>query len=834
MKRIIPLIICSLLSFSTAIYGNSEDFIDYLFVDLKIDDRQISGEIELITRDYINFYLPIEQFNHYLSCNLILNTEDGRLSGNFWKEEIDILLEDGFFFEESGDKYISINTLKLFSIDFNLNHPKQWLNITTNDRHPKTKEIITQQRKKLIQVINERNSSLLVKENEYQLFTPPNIDVNLSLQNQDNFGYQMYSQLTQDALYHQANIKVSKNDGDNYRGEAILSRKLRSNGIPMTYNFGDMSLSQSVFSEVGSKGLGFYFGQDNRSSQKLQENVSGYALPGTEAALFLDDFLVNFTRVGSDGYYEFNDLNLKNDKSTYRIVFTHPDGTKEVREISQPNWQGLRADQWTPEFIFIDFSKGFLNSSTVKSEKKFAMANATYVYNEHTLLRGGTEWSYNGQEHNLLPFTDLEWRNTKDSSFTAKLGYSDQLLYEAKYNTKINNHSLHIKKDQRGVETQLINSNLIGYEYTGDKFKFGTTYFESSNSGLNVNERGVETKLGYSSNNHSHYFNWRHQITGAGADKASLISSYSSTLGSLNVSISRTFLEKHSDQVTLSYNSFWRGYHLSSSIRHTTENKDTTTNYRLSKSLDNLTIGASISHKSNGDLFANLNLSLSLNSSAPLKTLRNSSYTRGSVIKHWAFLDENYNGTWEEEPILEGVKLTAQQQNPKEIKIKNKSHLIGINSYEPTIFYVDAESLDNPFLLPMYPRVKLESHPGGVLDVALPFHKMFEVEGEVFLFNQLGEKKNHTGYIPLEIISLNTNKEDFKKVHTEQDGFFIIDKLQSGIYRLKVSEQYLKNNDLDCSGCDQIIDTLLAEDHIFFSEPITLTPGKPKQAQAKS
>ncbi|CAM3933627.1 hypothetical protein [Pseudoalteromonas byunsanensis] len=827
MKRSAFLLFFILLNLLITRSGEAQEYLDFIFADLKIDNRLVSGEVELITRDYENFYLSLQSFNEHLACELILDMNSGLLTGKFWDEEVNKTLSPELFMLEEDEPFVSIRLLAVLSIEYEFNHAKQWLRIITNDMHPRTKELIAQERKKLIAAIKERKASLLVKENEYRAFTAPNMDVNLALKHQKDAGYYAYAQLTQDLLYHQADIQMSQSDNNELTGEAVFSRKLHMHRVPMSYKFGDVRASQATLSQNVSKGVGLYFGQDERRSQKLQENVSGYIIPGTEVSLFQNDYLLDFVVARDDGFYEFKGLNFRDHRAVYRIRFNYPDGRVEERAISKPSWQGLREGQWTPEFLYVDSSESLLKTYGAKNERKFAMANATYIYSKSTLLRGGLEWSDSEQQSNLIPFTDIEWRDDTGSLFTSKLGYSDQLIYEGQLNINSNNHAVYLQNSKRDMEDSIVRSRSVGYIYTGEVFKFDSRYYDASSSGFNAQEQGVEFKLGYSAKGHSHYISWNNQVSGFSADKVSFVSSYNSSWGALNLSLSREFYERKADQFMLSYNKYWQGYNFSTSVRYAPERKDTTTKFRLSKSLESVSLSFSLSNSTAGESVATLNFSFSFHGKAPLKTLSSSSYRRGSVVKNWAFLDSNYNGMWDgelSEPILNGVKLKASQQRPKEFVSEEQSHMVGVDVYDPTIFHVDAESLDNPFLIPVFPTVQLESHPGGVIDVALPFQQVFEAEGEVIKFNAQGKQERNSGFVPLEILTLEGEQSSLREYSTEHDGFFIIDRLQKGQYLLTVPEQYLRDHNLECENCQQVIDTQMADDYIFFLEPIKLIP----------
>ncbi|WP_440056606.1 hypothetical protein ACSLBF_21085 (plasmid) [Pseudoalteromonas sp. T1lg65] len=798
---------------------------DYLFVDTRIDGRSINSEVELVTKNYEDYFLHLDRFNSLLATNVKFDLATATLTGIFWNEHVDANLKPARFLIEDGETYLALNLLDNFEIEYFLNTSKQSLSINTSDRHPNTAELIIAERKKLIEVLKRRDASQLTKHDKYQLYTAPNLDVNLSLKHQNKAGYQAYTQLTQDILYHQADIKLAKSDTQSVTGEATFSRKLALNNIPMTYQIGDIRATTSSLTQSVSRGLGLFIGQDERRSRKLQDDISGYTIPGSEVALFKDGYLVDFKQTESDGYYQFIDIDFRNADTQYYLQFTNPDGSIEKREIKKSSWQGLRQGQWTPEFVFIDANNNMLGRGRLSQQRKqqFAMLNGTYVYNPSTLIRGGVQWINTDVSNRSIPYSDVEWRGESSSVISTKLGYDGQFLYDNQVDFSIAEHSVYVLSQKRASNGITSRNKTIGHSYDSDSIKISSQLYQSS--ALGVTEEGFESRLGFNVNNQTHYLTLKKQIKGVTADRIAYVSSLSSKWGVLHFSYSKEYFSTPVEDVTIRYSHYFNGYNFSSSIRHETSRDDTTTKLRVSKSFRQLSLSASLSHSSKGNTIAALSMAFSFNSSNPLSTFSSSSYRRGSTIKKSAFIDHNYNGLWDKElnePSLQGVALSGVSQSVKTIEEEDYAKLVGVDIYDPKVFQVSSESLDNPFLIPTYTSVKLESHPGGEVNVILPFQQLFEAEGEVFKQDEKGNVQRNPGFIPFELINHSTG--EVREIYTEQDGFFIIDRLKKGQYALRIEADFLAQNKLRCEPCEQTLNTDLSEDFIVFTEPFVLTP----------
>lgn len=821
--RIVRLFCAALLLSATFVVA-AQDYLDYIFADFKIDNRIISSELELVTRDYRDFYLALTSFNEHLACTLKLDSDARLLSGDFWGQTISLNLEAQAFLVDEDDVYLNINVLTYFPLEYEFNHAKQWLSIFTDGKHPKTQEIIREQRKNLIEAIKERQKEVLVKSDRYEIFTPPNLDINLGIKNKDKLEQAMYAQATGDFLFHQGSIQISTSSNQKPHGRAIFARKLDVGLTPMSYEFGDIKIPQSAFIPTVSSGLGFYIGQDARRSQKLRDNVNGYTLPGSEIELHQGDYLVDFTVADESGYYELGKLDFRRSETSYFIKIIAPDGKTTRQEIKKPTWKGLKVGQWSPEFVYMDAGAYVLNKTRSTRDDRFAMIGSSYVFDEEQLVRGGVEWHKTSSGTYNVPFVDYEFISQDGSELSSKIGFADAWLHENRLKWVVNSaHSLDLQIARSKAYDNIQNRKTLGYYFTDDKRRFQSVY--SYSSGMGVTEKSVISQLGLSDVDKSFLLTWDKKIVSQSADRVTLVTSASGTWGAVNLSLTREFQQQHQDYLSLSYSKLINGYSFSASTSYSTRQSKVATYMRLSKSWGKLSSSFSISKSESQPLIVGLNIAFSFNAKAPFETLNSRSYRNGATIKNWAFLDGNYNGKWDEElneQTIPGVRLEARSSVTADIEIDERSHLFGVDAYDPSLFQVNSEQVDNPFLIPLYPSIQVESHPGGRVDVAIPLQLFYEAEGEIILLDKTGQASRHTGYVALELVDLDSKSAPVRVAYTEKDGFYIIDKIKRGRYTLRVSKEYLDENNITCSPCEYSIDTQSADDFIMYVSDIVL------------
>ncbi|MCJ8271260.1 MAG: hypothetical protein MJK04_17905, partial [Psychrosphaera sp.] len=87
------------------------------------------------------------------------------------------------------------------------------------------------------------------------------------------------------------------------------------------------------------------------------------------------------------------------------------------------------------------------------------------------------------------------------------------------------------------------------------------------------------------------------------------------------------------------------------------------------------------------------------------------------------------------------------------------------------------------------------SHPGGKINIDIPFYQHYEIEGDVK--TQDGEHLTGLANVP---VLLMQGDEVVLRVLTEYDGFYIFDAVRPGEYQVKVEQAYQDRKSLKNTG----------------------------------
>ncbi|UAA40637.1 hypothetical protein KIH87_09970 [Paraneptunicella aestuarii] len=210
-----------------------------------------------------------------------------------------------------------------------------------------------------------------------------------------------------------------------------------------------------------------------------------------------------------------------------------------------------------------------------------------------------------------------------------------------------------------------------------------------------------------------------------------------------------------------------------------------------------------------------------------------SSVKKGNYLSLKPFLDLNQNDQWDEnEEFLSEVNLIQKNKTFRKNVTNNSIKLYGIDAYNPKTYTIDDEELNNPFITPKYQDIKLESHPGGEVELKIPFYIHFEIEGEIQLFDDDNNPIERVGQLPLNLYKYNDDEQGneqpelFKTYWSEPDGFYVLDKVRPGKYMLRIDNEFIAGQEITCTTCEFILNTEEAKDYVLFANTLTLKKQK--------
>lgn len=146
------------------------------------------------------------------------------------------------------------------------------------------------------------------------------------------------------------------------------------------------------------------------------------------------------------------------------------------------------------------------------------------------------------------------------------------------------------------------------------------------------------------------------------------------------------------------------------------------------------------------------------------------------------FYDDNGDGRRQAgEEFAEGIILTAGNAVAAEPTNAEGVALIdALAPFRPVLIGIDESSLASPLVRPAIPGVVVTPRPGVVTEIAIPLVAAGEVEGMVI-------RRGGTGIEGLDLEVIDANGHVRAVARTDFDGFFIIESVPYGQYRLRIS-----------------------------------------------
>jgi hypothetical protein len=153
------------------------------------------------------------------------------------------------------------------------------------------------------------------------------------------------------------------------------------------------------------------------------------------------------------------------------------------------------------------------------------------------------------------------------------------------------------------------------------------------------------------------------------------------------------------------------------------------------------------------------------------------------------FIDRDDNGVFgpPDEPLA-GVGF-GRNATWRDIRTDDagRAFLPGIQPNQPVNIKPDYSTIEDPYLVPSLEGLATVVHPGGVSDLAFPFHYVGEIEGIVARDPALTSPLRNIG---LELIDLAGRR--IATTVSEFDGFYLFQSVPPGDYLIGVVESTLR------------------------------------------
>ena len=203
---------------------------------------------------------------------------------------------------------------------------------------------------------------------------------------------------------------------------------------------------------------------------------------------------------------------------------------------------------------------------------------------------------------------------------------------------------------------------------------------------------------------------------------------------------------------------------------------------------------ADTTYASDGGIGANVSLAFSLGPDPIGGGFRvsESKLARNGQVEVTVFRDEDGDGfRSEDEDLLPEIGVEAGFRLTDAITDETGRALVdGLRPYTPVLVGIDEASLSDPYLVPQSKGVVLVPRPGVMASLMLPISPSGEVEGII-----RSPSGVDIGGVVLEL--LDQRGDVVASTISEYDGFFLLDRVPYGTYRLQVAEDTAQKLDVE-------------------------------------
>lgn len=830
-----------------------EPYVGSLIIDNYLEIYRIDGEL----------YIPLGGLSNAL--NFAITVNETRAYGWYISEDNDFLLnrdtkklrlkgrdlpypESHHIYPLFDDIYISQTMLtQWFPLDFELNQSQLSLIITPREKLPIQKQL-ERERNRQYQLQGGRGDATYEEtiEQPYSRYNHPffDVDLNYGYDNSREHSYESgFSVLAQtDMFYMNGRLAALGDSEDGFTGLRYRMEKQDYQGKLLgdlqakTLAIGDVESFTTPLVSTRSRGRGIAISNFklDRPDQFDSTSLTGDSKEGWEVELYRNGVLLDFSRVGSDGRYEFNNVPIFYGNNQYKIISYGPQG--EVREEIKTfliDDTVLKEGEFQYQFSADEKSRSLFGvdeeQSTILHENGVRLiANAEYGLTKDLTVTSGLIRSplIDGEFHDYQTFGlrsgygGLFWQ--LNSAYDHEDG---GWATEAQVQSRIQDMNVTIRQGFfNAFSSEVFDSNSQKYQSrtrmdvdgvinTKESLIQGISYglsTEYENYENNREDITLESRLSGSIENVglSNLTRWeRISIADNETDSVTGIGSIRSRYQGYSLRLSSDYTlepDVSIDTLNLSVQKrFANKLDVIGEIQQgLTDRNVTSANVSVNKTFSYLRGSLFLQGNDDNDFSIGSRISFALGHDPRTQRwqVTHDSIASQGAVSVLAYLDENYNSILdEEEDIMENVSFKVDGQSVM-MEGRNPAFIPNVSVNIPTSIAIIMDTLDDPFWMPKHEGFQIITHPGVVTEVNFPVMPMTEIDGVVYV--KRGDNITPSSRVRLELV--NTQGNVVAEDTSEFDGFYLLNRIVPGNYVLRISDADLKRFQIETSPTIEI------------------------------
>lgn len=635
-----------------------------------------------------------------------------------------------------------------------------------------------------------------------------------SIQTTGDFGYGTLTTLTQ--LNDQDYLSSLRL---NYSRES-LEPELLGPLQARRYEIGDLStvnlpLGQSQ-QEFGARVTNIH---PLRAYLRPSTSVTGSAFPGWDVELYREGQLLSFQKVGDNGIYTFDNVDLFSQDNTFRVVMYGPQGEVKEEEIYIPvdtqrtSQMGSAYDlsitgqntQTYRAYDIHDDDQGALRISGL-FEQPFGDSSAASIgfgteerdNSRMMTLHGGLSTTIAQTLFNLN--TAVEDRGEMGAELVARRNFGQHEIRN-ELNWATDDFDTNKNTQSREVFSEQLNINgPLGLNIgTKPRYNLGANYIVDSNdntstsllAGINTSWRrfAFGQQFNYDTNDSSP------------DDRLSSLTTLNGSIG-LNrfrfISNYQMLPENKLESITASAQRYLnKDVEVGLDLLHRPDPRLTEGRTYLNWNAGFARISPQITYNTDKDISATLNTRFGIARDPLQNKIRmfDRPITAYGGLSAFVFLDKNgddiFNG---DDEALPDIAIQAPQNGGRVITKENGyAFFTNMNDMRVTDIYVDSESLPDPLWIPGFAGMSVLPREGHVTEIQFPIHMAGEIDGTISIQDNAGNTRPMRG---AEISLYNDEGKKTQSAISESDGFYLLSRIPPGSYTLMVESKELQGKSM--------------------------------------
>ena len=809
--------------------------------------------------------IPLREITRVIDFNIRVDAESETANGWFISENRNFSLDlskgeavidgkrlkipEGTTGSADGEIYVDSQVLgEWFPVDFNYEFYTQSLKVDPREDLPFQARAERENLRGQLVDADGNGTVLPRKESRYNFLEFPVVDISLqgsheSGKERDNGFSGDYSVLARgDIGKMSADIFFAGDDEDSLKNSRITLERGDPDGNllgPMKATHvavGDVQVPSFPIISSGQNEIGGTIGNQalNRTRDFDTTRFEGDLPPGWDVELYRNDNLVGSQRVGSDGRYDFKEVDLFYGKNDFELIFYGPQGQKrtQTKSINVGN-EMLRKGEG--EYHLSVTSK---NSTLVDPNPEFktldqdslrVVGQYEYGVNEQLSLSGGVQsQQLNKERHEYLNtgvkaalgsvFAGADYVHDTQGGNAAQLslqtgtqtkaGPVDFRLTQQFYNNFIAENVS--EADPLKARTNISVSGVLEngekfpdipytLSYRGTQKEQSTDNLLSLNLGANMGNTYLNNRLEWNDNPAWEESEVEGQLRATGNFKNLRVR------GALDYELAPK-LEIEGLELSTQFNPM---EDLSTELLFKAELEEqdkVTGGVRFNWKNGDYILSPQVSYGSDGEFIASLAVSTSIGREPRSKKMYMTSEKSADSgrVSARVFYDRNNNAVFDKGDLpIEGARVNAPQvQKQAQTDENGVALLTGLNKYTPTDVVVEKNSLEDPFWEPSQKGNSVVPRPGHAELVEIPVIATSEIEGVV----RLAKKDGNKDPLPNARLQLvDENGEVADETRSEYDGFYLFMKVPPGKYSIRLHPDDTARFNAQAEGLGEIL-----------------------------